>query len=383
MAKNKNLVADISEFQTNVDYKGLSEQVLFTWLRISDGATYYDHMIEKHINGFKKAKANNYGFYWFLRPNNYEDGKSEAAQVLKWIKEYEDITKTGRPLMLDIEQFTNTSGTMRQAVQGCIDYLLKAGVKKEQIWLYIDNSKYNQFNINTKGFKTIVPTYAYMDRTVNSPYWDLLPQHGQQLWQYTCTFSSPYVQGNLDMSVFCNDGKPEMLYPFKANKPELPPLSKNPTYYHSEKTKAITIKRSCAVYDNYAFSKAKKLKTLQPSNKEFKILKWWEQGEKPNQLSRLYIEYENGKKGWITGSLDYVNSVYYLASEYSGKKYIEATQDQYIAEYNDLSGRLTKIKKGDRFKVEANISDKAGYARFKLSNGKYASARKNHWKFVK
>lgn len=376
----KNLVLDISEFQPNVNYNGLKKEgIVFSWIRISDGATYLDHKYEQHYNGMKKAGIP-FGFYWYFRGWNKQDAAEEAAFVLSKIRGLGiDMKKrTNIPICIDVEEYTNTSGTMRDAVQGAIDYLVKAGIPKSRIVLYIANNHYDNFNLNTKGHFVWVPAYP---STGNTVYWDYAPTKGQKLWQFTSSYQLNSIPGGVDMSVFMNGGKLEDL--IGKPKQELPPLSKNPSYYHSDKTKAVTIKRPCDVYDSYALTKAKKLKTLQPSNKEFKILKWWEEGEKSNQLSRLYIEYENGKKGWITGNLDYVNSVYFLAKEYSGKKYIEATRDQYIAEYNDLSGRLTKVKKGDKFKVEANVADKSGYARFKLSNGKYASARKNHWKFVK
>lgn len=369
MAKNKNLVCDISEFQTNVDYKGLSNQVLFTWVRISDGATYYDHKVNQHINGFKKAGADNYGFYWFLRPNNYNDGKSEAAQVLKWIKEYEDITKTGRPLMLDIEQFTNTSGTMRQAVQGCIDYLLKAGVKKEQMWLYIDNGKYNQFNINTTGFKTMVPTYAYMDRTVNTPYWSLMPKHGQQLWQYTATFSSPYVAGNVDMSVFCNDGKPEMLYPFR--KTELKPLSKNPEYY-TAKLKRVRLNRPTYIY------KDKKLKTKVQqfdTGEEFEIV---EGPFKDGKATR----YKTESGFYITGNLDYVNSIYHLRKEYNGSKTVELKRKAKLYKDKEFKKVVREYPKGTQFNIKDNVGLSNGRRVFKTESGFYITANKDYTKFV-
>lgn len=377
MAKNRNLVADISEFQTSVNYKGLSDEVLFVWCRISDGATHYDRRIQQHVNGFKKAGADNYGFYWFLRPLNYSDGQAEAKQVLAWIKEYEDITKTGRPLMLDIEQFTNTSGTMRNAVQGCIDYLLNAGIKREQLWLYIDNGKYNQFNINTSGFKTIVPTYAYMDRAVNSPYWDLMPKHGQQLWQYSSTYASPNVAGNLDMSIFCNDGKPEMLYPYKGGQST---VSEKDTYLHSGRVKKIITKRDTGLYDSYALSKAKVIATI-PKGTTLKVVESWFEGPKETDLSRFKVEF-NGKTGWVSGNDDIVESAYWLMDKYGKKTKVKMKRDEYL--YSDVALQKGKkpVKKGDVFTIEVNTTDPAGYPRLKTSFGMYLSALKSFTEWV-
>lgn len=376
---NKNLVADISQFQPKVNYKGLSQEVLFTWVRISDGANYYDRKVDVHIKGFNDAKANNYGYYWFLRPWNYQDGYNEATQVLKWVNELEKknghdtIQKSKRPIMLDVEQFTNTSGSMRQAVQGCVDALLKAGLSQSQIWIYVACDKFESFNLNLKGFKTIVPKYAYANQTVNTPYYSVQPYKGENLWQYTCTYSSKNVDGWMDMSIFMNGTKPEVLYPFGKNIEHVSEVNK-PTYYNAV-LKRIRLKQTTKIYkDKYLNDPVRSY----PKDTEFELVP-----EKPFKTKSGATRYKTESGYYITGNQDYVNSIYYLDKCYDGKKTIELKQAAYLYKDKYFEERIRKYDKGTRFNIVENVALSSGRRCFKTESGYYITANKDYSKFVK
>lgn len=167
----------------------------------------------------------------------------------------------------------------------------------------------------------------------------------------------------------------------EARKKPQPP--KNPTYLHTSKAKKIEIKNDCGFYDSPALTKAKKLKTLK-KGQVFKVLKINNYGTKPEDLSRLQIEVD-GVKGWVTGNQFYVNSCYYLLSQYGHRKIIKVLKDTKIYENPDLTGASEKVSKGTYFIVEDNIADKNGYARFKIktqSKCKYITTLKTYSEFT-
>lgn len=360
---NQNFVADISEFQSGINYKGLSNEVGFVWVRISDGATHYDRRVAEHIKGFKDCGANNYGFYWYLRPWDYKDGYAEATQVLKWIKEFDDITKSKRPIMLDVEEYTVRQGTMREAVQGCIDALLNAGVEKKQIWLYIANDKFDAFNL-PKEYKTVVPRYAYADRTVNEPIWSVQPHRGENLWQFSCTYSSPNVSsGWIDMSVFMNNSSLVDIYPF----------DRKPSYYHAI-LKRVRLKQTTNIY------KDKDLNTVlrsYPRGEEFELVP-----EKPYQTPGGATRYKTQSGFYITGNQDYVNSIYYLQDSYNGSHTIELTKSAYIYEDKYFEKPVRTYPTGTQFNIVENVFISSGRRAFKTQSGFYITANKDYAVFV-
>lgn len=162
-------------------------------------------------------------------------------------------------------------------------------------------------------------------------------------------------------------------------KPQKPKVD---TYYHSRRAKAIVIKNSCNIYDGVAFGKAKKLGEAK-EGKEYKVVDVWDKGKKSTDLSRYKIEYAKGKFGWVTGNQWYISSAYYLDKAYDGKVKIQAEKSCNVYADPDFKKDVGDIKKGEVYTVVDNVSSKGGTPRFKLKSGKYVTARKDYWKFIK
>lgn len=160
-----------------------------------------------------------------------------------------------------------------------------------------------------------------------------------------------------------------------------PKPPKNPTYWHSSKIKKVKVEHEIGVYNGKSLSKAKTIAKLK-EGQEVKVLNIWKKGNNAGDLSRLYVEYEKGKKGWITGNRFYVSSVYYLDKAYGKANKIKVIKETNVCKDKELSKGKEKVKKGEVFTVVDNVADKNGYPRLKLKSGKYITANKHYVDFV-
>lgn len=94
---------------------------------------------------------------------------------------------------------------------------------------------------------------------------------------------------------------------------DIPKPPKNPTYWHSDKVKAVKVLHEIGVYDGKSLSKSKTIGKLKVGE-EVNVLGIWMKGKDKYDMSRLKIQYK-GKTAWITGNAYYVESCYYLTGD--------------------------------------------------------------------
>ena len=192
------VIIDVSEFQGNINWSsvvagGLSLAVI----RVQSGYTYADKTYTTNIPNAIAAGAN-YAVYAYFAGLDSDDAKDEAKSFVSRAKAAIGSNRAPRFWMVDVEEISVTSGTMRDAVSAYMDQLNSLGVPDSQIVLYIANQLYDTFNLDVGRAAGIwIPSYGANDGTVGG---SSKPNHPYDLWQYTSKGRVSGITGDVDMS---------------------------------------------------------------------------------------------------------------------------------------------------------------------------------------
>lgn len=191
-------IIDVSEFQGSINWSsvvagGLSLAVI----RVQSGTSHEDLTYRTNIPTAISAGAN-YAVYAYFAAVSASDAKTEADSFVSRAKAAIGSSRPPRFYMVDVEESSVTSGTMRDAVSAYMDELNKLGIPDSQIVLYIANHLYAGFNLDVGRAAAIwLPSYGANDGTVAN---STKPTHPYDLWQYTSVGRVNGISGNVDMS---------------------------------------------------------------------------------------------------------------------------------------------------------------------------------------
>lgn len=147
----------------------------------------------------------------------------------------------------------------------------------------------------------------------------------------------------------------------------------NAEYYRSI-LKRVRLKQTTKIYkDKYLDQEVRSY----PKGEEFELVP-----EKPFTTGSGATRYRTESGFYITGNMDYVDSIYYLAKEYSGKKTIELKREAKIYKDKEFEQPVRSYPKGTQFKVVENVALSSGRRCFKIESGHYITANKDYSKFV-
>lgn len=185
---------DISDWQRNVDYNKVLENISFAILRVGYGISYLpdeqrDAELDNHYWGFKGKIP--LGAYYYAYGVDYETGRKEAENCLAYMgdKQFE------MPIYYDMEIDRNT----KEAGQGFVDRIreagLKAGIYAGSIF-YADKGLYE---INCDSIW--IAEYGINNGEMSSE----IPTTPCNIWQYTSVGYLDGISGPLDMDIILDD----------------------------------------------------------------------------------------------------------------------------------------------------------------------------------
>jgi GH25 family lysozyme M1 (1,4-beta-N-acetylmuramidase) len=192
------VIIDVSEFQGSINWPSVVAGGLsLATIRVQSGYTYADKTYTTNIPNAITSGAN-YAVYAYFAGLDSDDAKDEAKSFVSRAKAAIGSSRAPRFWMIDVEEISVTSGTMRDAVSAYMDQLNSLGVPDSQIVLYIANQLYDTFNLDVGRSAGIwIPSYGANDGTVGG---SSKPNHPYDLWQYTSKGRVSGITGDVDMS---------------------------------------------------------------------------------------------------------------------------------------------------------------------------------------
>lgn len=182
------VIADLSEWQGQVDFSQLAKVVDGVILRVQAGYTHPDQRYKEYVAG---CKANNipFGTYAYFKAVSVNDAIAEAESA------YNLMDKDSVEFAVDIEaQTCKTDAELIRAGQAFIDYLKNKGVKK--VGLYSGDFFIKQHGLNSLQVDFHwVANYGANDGKPHNE-----PAAPDDLWQYTSVGHLAGIQGNVDLS---------------------------------------------------------------------------------------------------------------------------------------------------------------------------------------
>lgn len=192
------VIIDVSEFQGSINWPSVVAGGLsLATIRVQSGYTYADKTYTTNIPNAIASGAN-YAVYAYFAGLDSDDAKDEAKSFVSRAKAAIGSSRAPRFWMVDVEEISVTSGTMRDAVSAYMDQLNSLGIPDSQIVLYIANQLYDTFNLDVGRAAGIwIPSYGANDGTVGG---SSKPNHPYDLWQYTSKGRVSGITGDVDMS---------------------------------------------------------------------------------------------------------------------------------------------------------------------------------------
>ena len=190
-------IADVSEWQGNINWSLAKDDLNMAIIRAQYGTNYKDkHLDRNQAEAIKHDVP--FGTYAYARYINAADAKTEARAL------YNRTSKSAKFYVIDVEEFTVTSGTMRAATDAFVKELRSLTNKK--IGLYVGHHTYTQFNLDTSKFDFVwIPAYRS---------WK--PDFKHDIWQYTDGGQVKGIVGGVDLNKLSNAKKPLSYYVGKA-----------------------------------------------------------------------------------------------------------------------------------------------------------------------
>lgn len=196
-------IIDVSEFQGNIDWNTVKNNVHFVIIRVQDG-TYQDSRVARNISECERLGIPYY-CYGFYR----NGGAVEASRLVARAKAAG--AKSCRGYVLDVE----VKGQSIAGIMSAGDTLSKSAGDNG---VYIANHLYSEYAAvaSQPWVKwTWVPTYGVNDGQAHTP-----PRHACDLWQFTSTGRVPGISGNVDCNAL--NGKRDLASFTSGTKPVEP-----------------------------------------------------------------------------------------------------------------------------------------------------------------
>lgn len=352
---SKKIVIDVASYQSGMsvsDYKATGAEVAI--IKLTESTNYTNPYIASQIDKCKQAGIKHIHFYHFQRGTSVSQLTSEANFCVSVAKQH---GYKGSYIFLDAESTNAVPST--EAINAFYRVVRNAGYKAG-FYTYKFMYPYFAKSVFTGSDGVWAAAYPLGSNATSSlPDMNYFPSVDNCLaWQFTDNWKGMKVDGSITLDDRLTSGN-------------LPPLSKNPEYY-TAKLKRVRLNRPTYIY------KDKKLKTKVQqfdTGEEFEIV---DGPFKDGKATR----YKTESGFYITGNLDYVNSIYHLRKEYNGSKTVELKKTAKLYKDKEFKKVVREYPKGTQFNIKDNVGLSNGRRVFKTESGFYITANKDYVKFA-
>lgn len=353
---SKKIVIDVASYQSGMSvasYKATGAEVAI--IKLTESTNYINPYIASQIDKCRQAGIKHIHFYHFQRGTSTSQLKAEAQFCVRVAKQY---GYKGSYIFLDAE-LTGAVPTT-EAIKAFYKIVRDAGYKAG---FYTYKFMYPRFHpsVFTTSDGVWAAAYPLGDKATSShPNMGYFPSVANCLaWQFTDNWKGMHIDGSITLDNRLLGGSSQQ--------------EKTASYYKGI-LKRIRLKQTTKIY------KDKHLKTAVRSygeGEEFEIIP-----QKPYITKSGATRYQTESGFYITGNMDYVDSLYYLGMNYNQSHLIELKRTAKL--YNDKSFKqvVREYPKGTQFKVVENVALDNGRHCFKVQSGHYITANKDYVKFV-
>lgn len=327
-------------------------------IKLTEGNNGYGYYVnpyaKQQIEQFKRCGVNNIHFYNYQHGQTVKELQEEARRC---VAEADKHGYKGAYIFLDTEEREQVPST--SAIKAFYDIVRKAGYRAG---FYTYQFMYPLLSNEVFTSSDGVWAAAYPlgnQATSSSPNFGYFPSVDNCIaWQFTDNWKGLHV----DCSITLTDD----LLSGSTSKPAEPE-------YYTSKLKRVRLKKETKIYKDNKLNNAVR---SYPKGTEFEI-----KGEPHFEGKMSRYQTESGL--WITGNMEYVDSIYYLGKEYSGKTYIRLTKSAYLYKEPEFKNEIRKYNAGTEFKVVENVALSSGRRCFKVESGYYITANKDYCYFVR
>lgn len=354
---SKKIVIDVASYQSGMsvaDYKATGAEVAI--IKLTESTNYTNPYVASQISKCKQAGIKHIHFYHFQRATTVSGLTAEANYAVSVAKKH---GYKGSYIFLDAELSNAVPST--DAVKAFYKVVRNAGYKAG---FYTYKFMYSYFSNSVFTLSDGVWAAAYPlgnKATSSKPDMGYFPSVDNCLaWQFTDNWKGMSIDGSITLDDRLTSGGST-----------LAPLSEYPEYY-TGKLKRIRLKRPTYIY------KDKKLKT---KVKQFDTGEEFEIKAGPFKDGKA-TRYQTESGYYITGNLDYVNSIYHHRESYNGSKTIELKKTAYLYKDKAFKKKVRSYPKGTQFVVKDNVTLSSGRHCFKTESGYYITANKDYVKWA-
>lgn len=355
---SKKIVIDVASYQGGMsvaDYKATGASVAI--IKLTESTNYTNPYIADQINKCKQAGIKHIHFYHFQQGTTPAQLRAEANYAVSVAKQY---GFKGSYIFLDAELTNAVPST--DAIKEFYSIVRANGYRAG---FYTYKFMYSRFSntVFTSSDGVWAAAYPLGNKATSShPDMNYFPSVDNALaWQFTDNWKGMHIDGSITLDDRLLLGA----------KDALPPLSKNPEYY-TAKLKRVRLKRPTWIYKDKKLSqKVKQFET----GEEFEIVEGpFKDGKK--------TRYKTESGFYITGNMDYVNSLYHLRKEYKGSKTVELKRTAKLYKDKEFKKVVREYPKGTQFNIKDNIGLPNGRRVFKTESGYYITANKDYVAWV-
>ena len=352
-------IADVSEWQGNINWSLAKDDLNMVIIRAQYGTNYKDRYLDHNQTEAIKNDVP-FGTYAYARYINANDAKIEAQAL------YNRTSKNAKFYVIDVEEFTVTSGTMRAATDAFVKELRSLTNKK--IGLYVGHHTYTQFNLDTTKFDFVwIPAYRS---------WE--PDYKHDIWQYTDGGQVKGVVGGVDLNKLSSADKPLSYYVGKTEANEQAnqytaggykvghqvKLKSTATKYHTGQVIPVLVK-----------------------NKKYKVLETKIVAQSRSKQALLL----SGINSWVLAQdVDKVTTAENHNYYNTNPKRVSLTKASTLRKINAQNGKewdkssnkVADFKKGTEFVIKSIKKSNAGTPRLVTQSGHLLTANKSYVKQV-
>ena len=340
-------IADVSEWQGNINWSLAKDDLNMAIIRAQYGTNYKDKYLDR--NQAEAIKHNvPFGTYAYARYINAADAKTEAQAL------YNRTSKSAKFYVIDVEEYTVTSGTMREATNAFVKELRSLTNKK--IGLYVGHHTYTQFNLDTSKFDFVwIPAYR-----------NWAPDFKHDIWQYTDGGQVKGIVGGVDLNKLSNAKKPLSYYVGKTDANE---QANQYTAGGYKVNQQVKLKSTATKYHTGQDIPAS------VKNKKYKVLETKIVAQSHSKQAVLL----SGINSWVLAQdvakvTAAANNSYYNTNP----KKIESIKGINIYKSADFGkGKVRGYKKGTTFNIKSIKKTAAGTPRLQTESGHYITANKS------
>ncbi|WP_218729945.1 GH25 family lysozyme [Brochothrix thermosphacta] len=352
-------IADVSEWQGNINWSLAKDDLNMAIIRAQYGTNYKDKYLDRNQAEAIKHDVP-FGTYAYARYINANDAKTEARAL------YNRTSKSAKFYVIDVEEFTVTSGTMREATNAFVKELRSLTNKK--IGLYVGHHTYTQFNLDTSKFDFVwIPAYRS---------WE--PDYKHDIWQYTDGGQVKGIVGGVDLNKLSNTKKPLSYY---VGKTEANEQANQYTAGGYKVGQQVKLKYTATKYHTGQVIPAS------VKNKKYKVLETKVIAQSHSKQAVLL----SGINSWVlaqdvakvTAAVD--NSYYNTNPKRVAiikNTTLRKINAQNAKDWEKESNKVANFKKGDEFVIKGTKKSIGGTPRLVTQSGHLLTANKSYVKEV-